>query len=653
MRSLLTKRCRPANPLRVEQMKSMLDRTIRADTGAWFETHGRIWPKDRSGGMITPRRNCLQERIGAVESKMEADGLPVREVVLKPRSRGSSTYFSASGYTRARRKSVAGVIIGGEYTQTDELWKHWQAYQANDGFNGWGNTGEINERVGKWSNGSTLKKETARDEHAGIAGVYQFLHVTELGRWKNEGKASAGNVLANILKCVPNLPGTMVVLESTAEGDTGEFPEKWRQAIPADDYLSGRVTPKPGDYIAIFAAWFEFDDSAVRLTEEQKREVEATLDANPVFGVGGEERKLISLYGVTGGDGVVRLGAEVAGFDVWEQLAWRRQAILNDCKRDWRIFDRDYPHSPAAAFQASGKGVFVASQLDAVEKAGAKHSATHGCVDRVGGVGSPHLNQPTRVSFRATPEFEAWATVFEKPTPGRRYLVIVDPATGSERATGEDPDRHSAIVLRAGQFIEDRDGWLPPCVVARVKPPCGEPIDVLADWVDRLSWLYGRCTAAFEINNSGLALYEASKPWGTPLYERDITPYRREGPAVKRVGWETTEPTRKFLVETLQRAVRELGTDGEGVIIPCPHMMAEMRKFVIVKGKAQAGRGAHDDDVLALGIGLCLQSSATVFNPAIERRILPAHIQRIYDRKNGFADEEREISGQAGASQYT
>ena len=196
------------------------DASIRASTPAWWSTHGRIWPKDRSAGLLTPRPNYLQRLTARVVEKMQADGLPVRVIGLKPRQRGSSTYFTAEGYARLRRSPCAGMIIGGQFTQTDQLWGMLQTYQGNDTFDGWGNTGVINEREGNWSHGSTLKKETAGDVHAGIAGTYQMVHVTELGRWPNEGKASAGAVLANTLKAVPLIPDTIIIIESTAEGDT-------------------------------------------------------------------------------------------------------------------------------------------------------------------------------------------------------------------------------------------------------------------------------------------------------------------------------------------------------------------------------------------------------------------------------------------------
>jgi hypothetical protein len=235
------------------------------------------------------------------------------------------------------------------------------------------------------------------------------------------------------------------------------------------------------------------------------------------------------------------------------------------------------------------------------------------------------------------------ATIFEKPMRERRYLVIVDPATGEERATGEDPDRHSALVIKAGQWMQGY-GWIPTTLVARVKAPCEAPIDVLADWVDRLSWYYGRCIVGFEINNSGLALYEALKPYNVPLYMRTVENFRR-GTKQQMVGWDTSPKSRKLAVETMQKAVRMHGEPGEGFLIPCEHAMHECKKFIVnPKGRAEAARGHHDDDVFAMSIGKCIEAFATPYNDQVTLRPIPRDLMR------AMAAEGR---GGAGRSQYS
>ena len=407
-------------------MSNFLKDTIRGNTAAWWETHGRIWPKNRKKGLIAPVQNVLQRRYAAVIEKMQDAGLPVRVVGLKPRQRGSTTYIVGDGYAKLRRESTSGCIIAGEYSQTSAAWQMMQTYHLNDGFDGWNNFGEINEEAGKFSNGSKLRKETAGDKHAGIADTYQWLLVTELGRWAALGVVNAAEVLSNILKGVPLEPDTTIIIESTAEGDSGEFPTRFRDAVPAEEFLNGNKIPQPGDYVSVFGAWFEFEDSAIRLTDEQQAFIEATLDTVERFK---GEKDLIADYGEKDENGrVIRLGREVTGFNVWEQLAWRRMVIDKECKKDAKIFDRDYPHSADAAFQASGRPVFNKSGLKAMEiRAKAKPA-------------NPGVLEPTREKdrfvFRPTSIEEARYQFWERPMLGRKYLVVVDMMTGASQARG-------------------------------------------------------------------------------------------------------------------------------------------------------------------------------------------------------------------------
>src|SRR5690554_4358542 len=98
--------------------QDILKEVVRQRTDAWFSTYGKIWAKDRTQGLVTPRLNILQRRIQDVMNKMEDLELPVRIIELKPRQRGSTTYITAIGYTKMRRSSTSAVFIGGQSDQT-------------------------------------------------------------------------------------------------------------------------------------------------------------------------------------------------------------------------------------------------------------------------------------------------------------------------------------------------------------------------------------------------------------------------------------------------------------------------------------------------------------------------------------------------------
>ncbi len=604
---------------------NVITEAIRADAGAWFENYGKIWPKDRNRGLIKPKQNFLQREIQRTVAKFEEIGLPIRIIGLKPRQKGSTTYFSAVDYCQLRRRSAYACVIGGQYSQTTEIWEMLRTYAKEDKFD-WGNSGEINTKEGRWTNGSRLKAETAGDALAGIAGTYQILHATEVARWSRYGVANAAEVLTNILKCVPLLPDTVVILESTAEGAAGSFYERWLGAVDMEDFLSGKIELQPGQYVRVFAAWFEFEDSCLRLTEKQKQEIQKTLDSDEEYS---GEQELIDLYGCVDEDGVQHLGTSVRSHDVWEQLAWRRFAIREECKRDKAIFDRDYPHSWRDAFLKSGNRRFNNTGLSMLRKNLTKHTPIHGVME---------LNR-TRATFRPSDEREATVTIWEKPVPGRRFLMSVDPMTGATQVAGEDPDKHGVFVLRAG-YYNGSGKWIKPAAVARIVP-CRWDIDVLEGKLWPLARFYGGqvgCKIAIEMNMDR-GLTELLKLRGADLYQRELF-NQREFKTTPALGFSTTYKTRENLVETLARAIREWDTPGDGIDIWCPHAIEQAENFIIkANGRTEAADGFHDDDVLSLGLGLTLIDQATTYSSP--------------DIFLGLPPDLRQSSGGSGINQFS
>lgn len=581
--------------------KATISALAKEDAGVWFETFGKIWPKNRADGLLTPTQNFLQKKIQDVVNKFEELGLPIRIMGLKPRQKGSTTYFGAVDYHHMRRKPSSACVIGGQYDQTASLWDMLQTYNTHDKLD-WGNEGTINEAAGKWTNGSQLKPETANDSLAGVSNTFQVLHCTEVARWAKYGVRDAATVLTNILKCVPLLPDTLVILESTAEGNSGTFYERFQRAVDAESFLSGAVKIRAGDFVRVFAPWFEFSDSAIRLTQGQKDEMERTMDSDPEFD---GEKMLIETYGKVGVDGVLRLGSSVKDFDVWEQLAWRRYAIHEECEKDKAIFDRDYPHSWQDAFLKSGNLRFNAAGIQAIRKRMKLRAPMYGLLEDSTG----------RIVFRQTEKNEAKYIVYERATPGRRYIMSIDPMTGASQVTGEDPDEHSVFILRDGYW--DGEGkWNRPATVGRIIP-CRWDIDVVAEASWKLARAYGDssgCKIVIEMNkDSGITEYLKDK--GADLYEREVF-NQREYKTTKAFGWLTTPKNRETWVEALARAIREHNTVGDGIDIFDEHAVVQCENFVRKEnGSSAAGAGHHDDDISSIGIGMVLLDHATSYFP--------------------------------------
>ena len=153
---------------------------------------------------------------------------------------------------------------------------------------------------------------TAGTKAVGRSQTIQLFHGSEVAFWPN-----AATHFAGVVQAVPDLPGTELILESTANGLGGEFHERWQRAEAGI-----------GDYIAVFIPWF--------WQIEYRREV-------PTGFVLDEEETQYQ---------------EAHGLDL-EQMAWRRNKIAE--LKDPLLFKQEYPASAAEAFQTSGHDSFISA----------------------------------------------------------------------------------------------------------------------------------------------------------------------------------------------------------------------------------------------------------------------------------------------------
>lgn len=140
------------------------------------------------------------------------------------------------------------------------------------------------------------------------------MHISEYAFWP-EGSESKAATLAGILQAVPSRPGTMVIIESTANG-CEDFKDRWDAAVAGEN-----------DFEPVFFAWFENPDYA--------------MPVEPGIEWTAEERETRERYSLS-----------------WEQLRWRRWCIANNCGGSRDMFRQEYPANPDEAFLYSGSGVF-------------------------------------------------------------------------------------------------------------------------------------------------------------------------------------------------------------------------------------------------------------------------------------------------------
>lgn len=272
--------------------------------------------RTKSGQVIPFVLNQAQRYVhDKLEAQLKQTG-KVRALVLKARQQGFSTYIGGRFYHKVtHRTGYQCFILTHEQPATDALFTMVDRYHKN------------NSPLVKPSTGASNAKELAFDVldsgySVGTAGsravgrskTIQLFHGSEAAFWPNAPEHFAG-----VVQTIPDLPGTEVILESTANGIGGEFHERWQQAEAG-----------VGDYIAIFVPWFWTDEyrrpvpDGFQLTEEEARE------------------------------------QELHGLDM-EQMVWRRAKMAE--LKDPKLFKQEYPATAAEAFQTTGHDSFIDADL--------------------------------------------------------------------------------------------------------------------------------------------------------------------------------------------------------------------------------------------------------------------------------------------------
>ena len=290
--------------------------------------------KTKSGTVVPFRLNDAQRKLYAVAKRQQDAGKPVRLIILKARQLGFSTLTEGLIFHAcATRRNVNALIVAHREDATANLFRMSKLFYdelpapvkpmlraSNAQELVFENPSKLrSEREARPGLRSRIRCATAGGRGIGRSDTLQCVHLSEYAFWPDgaDGKAST---LAGILQAVPSLPGTMVVIESTANGFE-DFKERWDAAVAGEN-----------DFEPVFFAWFENPDYAMPVVPG--------TEWTP------EERELRDAYRLTDG-----------------QLQWRRWCIANNCGGSLDMFRQEYPASPGEAFLHSGTGVFDNEQI--------------------------------------------------------------------------------------------------------------------------------------------------------------------------------------------------------------------------------------------------------------------------------------------------
>jgi hypothetical protein len=289
-------------------------RDLRDDYRHYAEKCLRIRAKD--GSIVPLVLNESQIYLDARLNEQKATTGKVRALVLKGRQQGISTYVGGRFYHRVtHHKGLRCFILTHEQDATNNLFGMVDRYHHHCPALVKPSTSAANAKelfFDRLESGYAVG--TAGAKATGRSQTVQLFHGSEVAFWPN-----AATHFAGVVQAIPDLPGTEIILESTANGMGGEFHERWQQAEKGE-----------GDYIAIFIPWY--------WQEEYRRPVPSG------FILDDEEQAYQAAYNLD-----------------LEQMVWRRAKIAE--LKDPLLFKQEYPATAAEAFQMSGHDSYIPADL--------------------------------------------------------------------------------------------------------------------------------------------------------------------------------------------------------------------------------------------------------------------------------------------------
>jgi len=290
--------------------------TYKDDFGLFSEQQIRIITKNASQGFVPFKFNHAQSIINKKLEDQLAETGKVRAIVLKARQQGISTYCAArvfwktffTPYTRS-------VVMAHDSATSDALFN-----MSRNIIDNMEEPPALNKSNAKEilfeHNKSGYRLYTAGAKEAGRGTTPTIAHLSEVAFWQFDEQ-----ILAGLFQGISQEVGTEVILESTANGASGEFYRLFQGAMRGEN-----------EYIPIFLPWF--------LTTEYRRKAPEDLELTE------EEWELLERHDLDN-----------------DQLYWRRLKIAESGDRKFR---QEYPATPEEAFLVTGNSVFDQEKVNQI-----------------------------------------------------------------------------------------------------------------------------------------------------------------------------------------------------------------------------------------------------------------------------------------------
>lgn len=473
-------------------------------------------------------------------------GKPVRVIVLKARQLGISTAMEAVLFWWAfLHKGTNGLVIAHENEQSEFLFEMTKRYWDHWPFKDIYTTRSATRRRLSWiETGSSLRVATAKNEGAGRGRTLHAVHMSECAFYPDPKALMAG-----LSKAIPQKHGTIVVLESTANGVGNWFYDEWHRAETGES-----------DYVPLFFPWWKHPEYEMHTTLSTEIELDA------------DEREIL------------RLGA------TYENIEWRRWAIINLCSADEEEFHQEYPSFPEEAFVTSGNSVFPLRALDKCYEPQRGHN----------GYLLAENAEATKVRWKADPSGKSPLTIFKAPVKGDtredRYFIAADPSM----TVNGDPACIQVINRATMEQVAVWHGQIDPINFARELMMVGR--------------FYNNAELCPEVEGGGQATIALILTSGYPNVWQHRWADKSPGKVSISYGWATNYSRKQWCIGVLKSLLAD-----QTITIHDKRTYQQLRQYV-VHNNGEWGPSdykLHDDAVMAFAI--CVTASQTE-GPFVEKQ---------------------------------
>jgi hypothetical protein len=289
--------------------------TTRLHTDLDYFAEHSLKIRFKAGPLEPFRLNAAQRKLHQIIDDQKAKTGRARVIVLKARQLGVSTYVAARLYHKTiNSPGLRIIIVGHERAASRNLFEIVKRFHENmpDDLRPHTGTSNAEELIFDRIDSGYLVS-VATNEGAGRSATAQLLHASEAAFW-----ADLPAQMASLMQVVPDLDGTEIIVESTANG-YNDFHQLWRKAEAGES-----------EFLPVFLPW--------SIDPEYRRAVDSS------FVPDADERQLMELHGLAP-----------------EQIAWRRAKISQLGSSDY--FCQEYPITASEAFISSTFDSFIPTAL--------------------------------------------------------------------------------------------------------------------------------------------------------------------------------------------------------------------------------------------------------------------------------------------------